>query len=764
MKKFTSSKFLFVFFVALSPFFNTGVWAQHVPIPVTGFNQDVVAEGIGTSSLATTTREMDAITPSNFVMCTKQFANANAITPANTYGLPDNGTLVSGTKSYQFAPFTGNNALYLYTTENGTLTLTTPGRYTNISILILATENNSTNTVTFNFTDGTTQIATGQVFYDWFGTATTGIAGSGYGRIKRKAGPFVAAADYEGAAAGNPKLFSLEFALPCAKTLASINFRNTTSTVLTASNRSFIFAVSGVVGSVPAAPAANPVTLCSAGSASLSIVNPVAGVNYTWFAAPTGGFASGTGVTFNTPSLSANTTYYILATNATSGCTSDPRVPVTVTIGTLPAAPAVNPISICPNNTGTLSITNPVTGITYNWYAAVTGGTSLSTGTTYTTPTVTASTTYYVEAVNAAGCASAPRVPVVVTVGTRPAAPTANPVSVCPNNTATLAVIAPVAGIGYNWYAAVTGGTSLSTGTTYTTPTVTASTTYYVEAVNAAGCTSTPRVPVVVTVGTQPAAPTVDPVSVCPNNTANLAVTNPVTGITYNWYAAATGGTILATGTTYTTPVVTASTTYYVEAVNTGGCTSTSRTAVVIIFLPKLPAPVAQATTIGVNSVTFTWTAVTGANGYQVSVNNGAYMTPSSGNLGLIHIATGLQPLSTVTFKVKALGPQSCQNSDSATASAKTLSDEIYIPNSFTPNGDGHNDIFKAYGNIIASIDMKIFNQWGQMIFASTDFSLGWNGVYNGKKQPVGVYIYIMSLKLIDGTTVTRKGDINLIR
>ena len=118
--------------------------AQYTPVTITGFNHDVIAEGTGTSSLSITTREMDAITPSNFVMCTKQFATANNITPVNIYGLPDNGTLISGNKTYQFASFTGNNALYLFPGDSGKLKLATPARYTSISLLVLATEGDAT--------------------------------------------------------------------------------------------------------------------------------------------------------------------------------------------------------------------------------------------------------------------------------------------------------------------------------------------------------------------------------------------------------------------------------------------------------------------------------------------------------------------------------------------------------------------------------------------------------------------------------------------
>ncbi len=90
--------------------------------------------------------------------------------------------------------------------------------------------------------------------------------------------------------------------------------------------------------------------------------------------------------------------------------------------------------------------------------------------------------------------------------------------------------------------------------------------------------------------------------------------------------------------------------------------------------------------------------------------------------------------------------------------------DDLYAPNSFTPNGDGKNDEFKIYGSLIDQIELAIFNQWGELIYKSTDQTKGWTGIYKGERQPAGVYVYTAKLKMIDGKEVVKKGAINLIR
>lgn len=88
----------------------------------------------------------------------------------------------------------------------------------------------------------------------------------------------------------------------------------------------------------------------------------------------------------------------------------------------------------------------------------------------------------------------------------------------------------------------------------------------------------------------------------------------------------------------------------------------------------------------------------------------------------------------------------------------------IFIPNAFTPNGDGLNDELRVYGSGIHSISLMIFNQWGEKVFESKDLATGWDGRQNGKLQPTGVYMYVCKIVMSDGSEMLKKGAVNLIR
>ena len=67
----------------------------------------------------------------------------------------------------------------------------------------------------------------------------------------------------------------------------------------------------------------------------------------------------------------------------------------------------------------------------------------------------------------------------------------------------------------------------------------------------------------------------------------------------------------------------------------------------------------------------------------------------------------------------------------------------LIVPNAFSPNEDGLNDIFRALGTpVLTAFEMKIYNRWGQLVFQTTEKTKGWDGSYKGKKQPAGAYIY----------------------
>ena len=255
---------------------------------------------------------------------------------------------------------------------------------------------------------------------------------------------------------------------------------------------------------------------------------------------------------------------------------------------------------------------------------------------------------------------------------------------------------------------------------------------------------------------------------VCAGSSALLSVKNPVAGITYNWYAAASGGLPIGVGSSWSSPKVTAKTSYYLEAQNKEGCTYAVRQAVEVDAWPVLDAPAVAVEQTTSRSVTFNWKGITGATGYKISTDNGlTYQTPSSGPRGLSHTITGLQSRETVKILVKATAELACQDSGNSTlmtAETGREFDDIFVPNAFTPNKDGKNDVVFVRGQSISKLRFQVYSQWGAQLFYSTAIDNGWDGSFRGISQPVGVYVYTLQATTNDGREINKKGTITLIR
>ncbi|SFE97086.1 gliding motility-associated C-terminal domain-containing protein [Chitinophaga sp. CF118] len=247
-----------------------------------------------------------------------------------------------------------------------------------------------------------------------------------------------------------------------------------------------------------------------------------------------------------------------------------------------------------------------------------------------------------------------------------------------------------------------------------------------------------------------------DSVTACIGSDVTFTVQSPAADVDYFWYDAANGGTRVGTGSTFTITNATTSANYYLETMK-DGCTGPARTIAKMIVLPVLTAPVAVLDSTGVNTLRFIWAAVPNATGYEVSTDGLNWMAVAD----LQYTINGLKSMQEVTFHIRALG---CETVVGAPVTGTTLLDGIYIPNVFTPNGDAVNDQFKIYGYIIKDVRMMIFDQWGEKLYETNDQSRGWDGLYKGKPQPSGVYMYVVRLQLLDGSTVDKKGIINLIR
>ncbi|MBL0310080.1 MAG: gliding motility-associated C-terminal domain-containing protein [Bacteroidetes bacterium] len=88
----------------------------------------------------------------------------------------------------------------------------------------------------------------------------------------------------------------------------------------------------------------------------------------------------------------------------------------------------------------------------------------------------------------------------------------------------------------------------------------------------------------------------------------------------------------------------------------------------------------------------------------------------------------------------------------------------IYIPNSFTPNGDGNNDVFLIYGVGIKTVDMKVFNRWGEKVFESDNQFYGWDGFYKSEVQSPGVYTYTAKISYLDDSETEKLGSVTLLK
>lgn len=91
---------------------------------------------------------------------------------------------------------------------------------------------------------------------------------------------------------------------------------------------------------------------------------------------------------------------------------------------------------------------------------------------------------------------------------------------------------------------------------------------------------------------------------------------------------------------------------------------------------------------------------------------------------------------------------------------------KLEMPNAFSPNGDGINDIYKAKDGYQSLVEFHayIFNRWGQKLFEWTNPADGWDGKYNGKDVAQGVYFVLVKAKGADGKTYNIKRDVNLLR
>jgi gliding motility-associated-like protein len=135
---------------------------------------------------------------------------------------------------------------------------------------------------------------------------------------------------------------------------------------------------------------------------------------------------------------------------------------------------------------------------------------------------------------------------------------------------------------------------------------------------------------------------------------------------------------------------------------------------------------------------------------------------------GVLDDPTSNSPIATIVndtrFAVMVTDIAGCKGTD--TVFVKVYDGPTYyVPNAFSPNGDGLNDVFRPIPVGIVTTDFfRIFNRYGDLIFDTNKWLMGWDGSYKGRQQPIGNYIWVIKGRDINGKVIERKGNVILIR
>ncbi|HMP22425.1 MAG TPA: PKD domain-containing protein, partial [Ferruginibacter sp.] len=144
--------------------------------------------------------------------------------------------------------------------------------------------------------------------------------------------------------------------------------------------------------------------------------------------------------------------------------------------------------------------------------------------------------------------------------------------------------------------------------------------------------------------------------------------------------------------------------------------------------------------------------------------------TPTFDGFRNIYPGITVRPTENTEFTVEVATNRGCRARDKITVFVICNDGNVFIPNTFSPNGDGANDIFYPRGKGLFRVkSLKIFNRWGEMVFAKNDFnandpSSGWDGTFKGKKLNEDVFVYVVDIICSNKSILTFKGNVALIQ
>jgi len=461
--------------------------------------------------------------------------------------------------------------------------------------------------------------------------------------------------------------------------------------------------------------------LCFGASTGAATVNATGGTGpYTYSWMP--GSLSGA-----TQSGLAVGSYTVTASDATS-CTGT----VTVTITQPTSAVSVSISSTTPTNCGasngaaTASASGGTGTISYSW--APSGGSAAS-------ASGLAAGTYTVTATDANGCTATTTATIANSGGPTVSIASQTNIPCFGGNTgaATASASGGTGTLTYSW----SGGA----GTNSSASNLTAGT-YTVTVTDGSGCSNTATVTITQPNAINPVVTTTPATCGLNDGTASVNATGGTGVLTPLWNTGSTNSNLtnLAAGN------------YSVTVTDANGCTASASGTVGVTGSIPVSAGVDVIITQGGSTIltgtgpagaTFSWTPPTG-----LSCTNCASPTAS--------------PTQTTTYYL-TVTQNGCSATDTVTVFVDIPCGELFVPNAFSPNNDGNNDMLYVMGNCITNLEFTIFDRWGEKVFETTSQAFGWDGTYGGKPLDAAVFVYYINAK-VNGVDVKQHGNITLVK
>ena len=494
---------------------------------------------------------------------------------------------------------------------------------------------------------------------------------------------------------------------------------------------------------------------CSNPTPSVAVTTTASPVTYNW--TPITGIVAGTETTAN-PVFNAAGSYSVIVTNTASGCaTSITNNVVDVTLdNTIPSmtlsATGNNGTITCTNTFVTIApVVTPTTNLTYTWSPSGVTSTSINDA------TFTAQGIYTLVVTNTlTGCVSS-------------LTNTANAYTVTVDNAVISATINTIStntiiNCGAGNSSVVLEGVSSATSPTYTwmpgsittqTFAANASGDYTLSVIDAnSGCSTSTVITVIGSTATPQGVDAGTSANIaCGSSTVTLNGVTTTSNTSFSWAGPSATSIVAGTETT-ANPIATEVGDYTLTVTdNLTGCTSS---ALVNVTQAIATATITANPTSGISPLDV---AFTGA---------GAGNPNYSWNFGDGNSSTNQNPNNTFTTGTYTVTLTTTSGSCTATATVEIVVEDgltIEIPNVFTPNNDGSNDVFTIKSTGVKEISLQIFNRWGSKLYEFTGAKASWDGLApNSSKVPEGTYFYFVNATGFDGQKIEKHGTVNLFR